>query len=92
MIEGFRCRDTERLFHHQPVGRFRSIERTAFRKLKWLASAKELNDLRSSPGNRLEALRGDRVGQHSIRISAQWRICFRWVEGDTEDVEICDYH
>jgi proteic killer suppression protein len=64
----------------------------ARRKLKWLDAAAELRDLRSPPGNRLEALSGDRVGQHSIRINDQWRICFRWSDGGADDVEIIDYH
>ncbi|WP_423069446.1 type II toxin-antitoxin system RelE/ParE family toxin [Devosia sp. CN2-171] len=64
----------------------------ARRKLKWLDEAVELRDLRSTPGNRLEALVGDRTGQHSIRINDQWRICFRWSDGGADDVEIVDYH
>ena len=64
----------------------------AERRLRALANAVELNDLRSPPGNRLEALKGSRMGQHSIRINDQWRICFRWVDGGAEDVEIVDYH
>jgi proteic killer suppression protein len=62
------------------------------RKLAWLDAAADLRDLRSPPGNRLEALSGDRAGQHSIRINDQWRICFRWSEGGADDVEIVDYH
>jgi proteic killer suppression protein len=92
MIRSFRCRDTERLASDIDVRRFRSIERVARRKLELLASVINLEDLRSPPGNRLEALRGDRSGQHSIRINAQWRICFRWLDGDAYDVEIVDYH
>ncbi len=65
---------------------------TARRKLKWLDSASSLRDLLSSPGNRLEALSGDRAGQHSIRVNDQWRICFRWSDGGADDVEIVDYH
>jgi len=68
------------------------MERIARRKLLHLNAAKTLGDLRSPPGNRLEALRGDRAEQHSIRINDQWRICFRWVDGDAWDVEIVDYH
>ncbi len=92
MIRGFRSRDAERLFLDLPVPRFSQIERVARRKLLLLHRARTLFDLRAPPGNRLEALRGDRVGQHSIRINEQWRICFRWFEGDAYDVEIVDYH
>lgn len=92
MIRSFRCRDTERLALDRPVRRFASIERLARRKFELLASATRLDDLRVPPGNRLEALRGDRAGQYSIRINRQWRICFRWHEADAHDVEIVDYH
>ena len=92
MIQGFSDRDTERLFQDQPVRRFSAIERQARRKLLLLDAASRLDDLRVPPGNRLEALVGDRAGQHSIRINRQWRICFRWRDGDADDVEIVDYH
>ena len=92
MIKSFRCRDTERLFDDNDVRRFRAIERSARRKLLMLHRAKELIDLRVPPGNRLEALKGDRSGQHSIRINGQWRICFGWIDGDVTEVEIVDYH
>ena len=92
MIKGFRDRDTERLFHDEAVPRFGNIERAARRKLLLLHRAKTLLDLRVPPGNRLEALKGDRAGQHSIRINDQWRVCFRWLDGDALDVEIVDYH
>ena len=92
MIRSFRCRDTQRLANDEDVRRFRAFERVARRKLELLASASKLDDLRAPPGNRLEALRGDRAGQHSIRINDQWRICFRWASGDAWDVEIVDYH
>ena len=72
--------------------RFRSIERVARRKLLFLHQAQRLEELKVPPGNRLEALKGDRKGQHSIRINDQWRICFRWKDGDAFDVEIVDYH
>jgi proteic killer suppression protein len=68
------------------------ILRTAYRKLMQLHSAQSLNDLRSPPGNRLEALKGKRKSQHSIRVNDQWRVCFRWQGGDAYEVEICDYH
>lgn len=92
MIKSFRCKETERLFDDIVVPRFRAIERVARRKLLMLHRAKELIDLRVPPGNRLEALKGDRSGQYSIRINDQWRICFCWIAGDVMDVEIVDYH
>lgn len=92
MIKTFRCKDTERLYQRQHVRRFRAIERIAQRKLRQLDSAVVLNDMNSPPGNRLEALKGDRKGQHSVRINDQWRLCFRWQNGDAYDVEIVDYH
>ena len=92
MIAGFADRDTERLFDDEHVPRFQSIERQARRKLQLLDSAASLDDLRVPPGNRLELLSGDRAGQHSIRINRQWRICFRWEDGDPREVEIVDYH
>ena len=91
MIRSFADRDTERLFSDNAVRRFSAIERVARRKLLVLDAVTRLDDLRVPPGNRLEALRGDRAGQHSIRINDQWRICFRW-DGDAHDVEIVDYH
>ena len=92
MIKNFICKDTEKLFDDRSVRRFRAFERVARRKLLMLHRAKELVDLRVPPGNRLEALKGDRAGQYSIRINAQWRICFTWTNGDVTDVEIVDYH
>ena len=92
MIRSFAGRETERLFHDQAVRRFSNIERQARRKLLLLHVAKNIDDLRVPPGNRLEALKGDRNGQHSIRINRQWRICFRWAGADAWDVEIVDYH
>jgi toxin HigB-1 len=92
MIRSFRNPATARLFSDEDVPRFRAIERQARRQLLLLNGAGLLNDLRSSPGNRLEALKGDRKGQHSIRINAQWRICFAWRDGGAENVEIVDYH
>ena len=76
----------------RPKGFASDVLRPAQRKLAALISAIELSDLRVPPGNRLEALSGDRTGQHSIRINDQWRICFRWIDGRAEDVEIVDYH
>ena len=92
MIRSFRSRDTEALFEDLLVPRFRAIERPARRKLLYLHRARLLNDLKVPPGNQLEALKGDRRGQYSIRINDQWRICFRWLDGDAHDVEIVDYH
>ena len=92
MIRSFRSRDTEILFTDLGVPRFRSFERIARRKLLYLHRAKSLQDLQVPPGNRLEALKGDRKGQHSIRINDKWRICFAWQQGDVYDVEIVDYH
>lgn len=91
MIKAFRCTDTEKLFLGQRVARFANIETVARRKLEMVAAAKKLDDLRSPPGNRLEALKGDRVGLHSIRVNDQFRVCFRWNDG-AEEVEIVDYH
>lgn len=92
MIRSFRSRDTEALFADVDVPRFRAFERMARRKLLYLHRARSLEDLRVPPGNRLEGLKGDRRGQHSIRINDQWRICFVWTRGDAHDVEIVDYH
>ena len=92
MIRSFRSKDTEALFADLDVLRFRAFERIARRKLLYLHRARSLQDLRVPPGNRLEALKGDRKGQHSIRINDRWRICFVWTRGDAYDVEIVDYH
>ncbi|MGI8773457.1 MAG: type II toxin-antitoxin system RelE/ParE family toxin [Actinomycetota bacterium] len=93
MIKSFRDKDTDRLFQRQPVRKLGTrVQRVALRKLRMLDAAMRLSDLRIPPGNRLERLRGNRAGQHSIRINDQWRICFRWREGDAYDVEIVDYH
>jgi proteic killer suppression protein len=85
-------RSFARLFSDEDVPRFRAIERQARKKLLLLNAAGTLNDLRSPPGNRLEALKRDRLGQHSIRINDQWRVCFVWSNGGAENVEIVDYH
>lgn len=92
MIKSFRCKDTETLFAGLGPRRFRSLQAVAERKLTQLQAAETLEFLRSPPGNRLEALRGDRAGQHSIRINDQWRIVFVWRDGNAYDVEIIDYH
>jgi proteic killer suppression protein len=91
-IRSFRCDDTEALYKGLHPKRFRNIEAVAERKLQMLDAAEELKDLRSPPGNRLEALTGDRAGQHSIRINDQWRVCFVWTATGPEGVEIADYH
>jgi len=92
VIKSFGSKDTEQLYKREPVKRFKNIARVALRKLRQLDAAKLLTDLASPPGNRLEALRGDHRGQHSIRINDQWRICLVWRDGDAHDVEITDYH
>lgn len=91
-IRSFRCADTEALYQGLRPRRFRNIEATAERKLQMLDAAQELKDLRAPPGNRLEALIGDRAGWHSIRINDQWRVCFVWMPQGPENVEIVDYH
>ncbi|MHB8410298.1 MAG: type II toxin-antitoxin system RelE/ParE family toxin [Acidiferrobacterales bacterium] len=92
MIRSFKDADTETLFRLGRVRRFVNIERPALRKLKQLDLARHLDDLRAPPANRLEKLSGKRTGQWSVRINDQFRICFRWVDGAAEDVEIVDYH
>lgn len=92
MIRSFKDKDVERLSNGFRVVRFMAFERAALRKLRQLQVAALLSDLRVPPGNRLEALTGDRDGQYSIRINNQYRICFRWIDGGAEDVEIVDYH
>ena len=92
MIQSFRCKDTQALFEGGHPRRLRAIEMVATRKLAMLDAAQSLDFLRSPPGNRLEALRGDRVGQWSIRINDQWRLCFAWGDSGPSDVEILDYH
>lgn len=93
MIRSFRDRETEKIFQRSGSRRFPpTIAASALRRLLILDGADSLQDLRVPPGNRLESLHGDRQGQFSIRINDQWRICFRWSEGDVYDVEITDYH
>ena len=92
MIRSYRDDDTEKFAGGEGVRRFRAFERVAYRKIKYLMAAKTLDDLRVPPGNKLEPLKGDRRGQHSIRINGQWRICFEWRAGGAENVEIVDYH
>lgn len=92
VIKSFKCSDTRKLFETGKSKRFGSIVKVATRKLTQLEAAATLEFLRSPPGNRLEALHGDRDGQHSIRVNDQWRICFRWTAAGPEDIEIVDYH
>lgn len=92
MIESFKCSDTQSLHEGTRIARFVNIERVALRKLRQLEISVRLDDLRIPPQNRLEALKGNRKGQHSIRINDQWRVCFVWRNGHAYDVEIVDYH
>jgi toxin HigB-1 len=93
MIKSFRDKETKKIFSRQISNKLpQNIQPTARKKLVIIDAAPDLNDLRIPPGNRLEALKGNRKGQHSIRINDQWRICFKWNDGDAYDVEITDYH
>ena len=93
MIKTFLNKETERIFNRLPSRKLpQNIQRLARRRLVILDAATDLKSLRVPPGNRLEALKGDRKGQHSIRINDQWRICFKWKTGDAYEVEIADYH
>ena len=92
MILTFKCSDTEALFNGKRIARFVNIQVVALRKLAMLNRAEKLEDLRIPPNNKLEQLKRDRVGQWSIRINDQWRVCFRFERGHAYDVEIVDYH
>lgn len=92
MIQSFKCRETDALFSGKRIARFVNFEQVALRKLQQLHAATTLDFLRVPPGNQLEALNRDRLGQHSIRINSQWRVCFVWADGHAENVEIVDYH
>jgi len=92
MIQSFQCKDTLALYEGKAPRRFRALAKVAERKLAQLDAAQTLDFLKAPPGNHLEALKGDRKGQHSIRINDQWRICFVWSEVGPANVEIVDYH
>jgi len=93
MIRSFKCKDTEKIFNRHYSRKFpHNTQKLALRKLRMLNRSATLQDLRVPPGNRLEALSGNRKGQRSIRINDQWRICFEWRKGDAYNVEIVDYH
>jgi toxin HigB-1 len=92
MIRSFRCSETKAVYEGFGSRKFRGIEEQARKRLRWLDAATSLTDLGAIRGNRLEALKGDRGGQHSIRINDRWRICFSWLDGSAHNVEIVDYH
>jgi len=93
VIKSFQCRDTEKIWRCELARRWAvGVRKTALRKLTWLDAAKDVNDLRIPPGNRLEKLKGDRAGQYSIRVNDQWRLCFEWCDGHAWNVELVDYH
>ena len=93
MIESFKCKETKRIWNGLRSSKSPdNIQNKALRKLRLINAAQNISDLRNPPGNRLEALKGDRKGQYSIRIDRQWRICFVWNNGNASDVEIVDYH
>jgi proteic killer suppression protein len=92
MIISLKCEHTEALSKGRAVRQFTSIAKVARRRLRQIEIAGRLDDLRVPPGNHLEALKGDRSGQYSIRINDQWRVCFRWTDAGAENVEIVDYH
>jgi proteic killer suppression protein len=92
MIQSFKDEEAEKIHRRNHSRRYASLERSIFRKLRALDAARFLADLTIPPGNRLEALKGDRIGQHSIRINQQWRICFRWEEPHAYEIEIVDYY
>ena len=93
MIKTFNCKETEKIFNREFSKKFpQDIQRVALRKLRMINRANILNDLKVPPANRLESLRGERKGQFSIRINDQWRICFKWNDGEVNNVEIVDYH
>jgi proteic killer suppression protein len=93
MIRSFRCKETEKIWHGHSSRKFPAeVQDRALRKLRQLDAALTIEDLKNPPGNRLEVLKGNRKGQWSIRVNEQWRICFRWSEGEASEVEMVDYH
>jgi proteic killer suppression protein len=93
MIKSFKCKETNKIFNRSFSRKLpHDIQRTALRKLRMLNRSIKLNDLKVPPSNHLEALHGNRKGQHSIRVNDQWRICFKWSDGEASNVEITDYH
>lgn len=93
MIKSFQCRDTEKIWRCELVRRWDvGVRKAALRKLTWLDAAKDVNDLRVPPGNRLEKLKGNRAGKYSLRVNDQWRLCFEWRDGHVWNVEMVDYH
>lgn len=92
MIQSFRCTETEKIFRGANSRKFANLSNVIERKLNLLDAAKDLRDLRIPPANRLDALKGDRAGQHSIRVNDQWRICFVWKDGNAHEVEAVDNH
>ena len=93
MIRSFRTKETQKIFQRTFSSKLPAdIQQLAYRKLRMLNNARSLADLRVPPGNRLEKLKGERAGQHRIRVNEQWRICFEWLDGDVHNVEIVDYH
>lgn len=93
MIKSFKSKETEKIFNREHSLKLpSSVQRIAMRKLLMIDAAYSINDLRIPPANNLKALKGKRKGQHSIRINEQWRVCFKWHQGDAYEVEICDYH
>jgi proteic killer suppression protein len=93
VVKSFKNKETEKIYNREVSGKLPGdIQQVALRKLRMINNARNLNDLRMPPANKLEKLEGDRIGQHSIRINDQWRICFKWRDGDAYQVEITDYH
>jgi proteic killer suppression protein len=93
MIKSFKDKETEKVYSREGSRKLPTdIQQVALRKLRMINNAKNLNDLRIPPANNLERLKGDREGQHSVRINEQWRVCFKWRQGDAHEVEITDYH
>ncbi|MEE8484531.1 MAG: type II toxin-antitoxin system RelE/ParE family toxin [Nitrospinota bacterium] len=93
MIKGFKCKETKKIFNEKVSRKFPAdIQQIVFRKLEMIDASVKVKNLAVPPGNRLKKLKGERAGQYSVRVNDQWRICFRWKEGNIYDVELCDYH